>query len=75
MAEETMSTRSPTYLRPHTCVKCPDKDGELVSVGNCAKCEYVLEVRRPWTGFIVKCALEGKSDNVTVEYGGMNSPD
>ena len=65
----------PTYLRPHTGVKCPKMPQELLEqgyylgVGICEKCEHKLEIRRPWSGFIVECALEGKSDSVTVEYG------
>ena len=59
----------PSYLKPHDAVKCPNKDGALVSIGECRECEHLLELRQPWRGFIVKCAVEGESDNVTVEYG------
>lgn len=65
----------PTWLKPHKAVKCPDKDGALVSVGVCGECPHVLEIRRPWQGFIVKCAIKGKSDSVTVEYGDEGSAD
>ena len=58
-----------TLLRPHQAVKCPDKDGALVGVGTCEECPNLLELRRPWRGFVVKCSAEGESDNAAVEYG------
>lgn len=57
-----------TLLRPHQAVKCP-RSGNPVLVSECEVCEHVLEVRRPWRGFAVKCELDGESDNRTVEYG------
>jgi len=50
-------------LKPITCVRCP-KNEALVTVSVCDKCEHVLEVRRPWRHFIVKCSYGNKSEGV-----------
>lgn len=65
----------PTYLRPHEGVRCPNipedllEQGYILSVSECEKCGCALEIKSMWRGYKVKCALEGESDNVTVEYG------
>jgi len=48
------------------------KRGYYLGVQACETCDEKIEIRRPWSGFIVKCALEGESDSVTVEYGGSS---
>jgi len=50
-------------LKPISGVKCP-KDDILVSLGTCDKCEYMIEVRRPWRHFAVKCAYGNKHEGV-----------
>lgn len=57
-----------TTLRPIQGVNCPSLK-RLVAVTECEDCECLIELRRPWRGFIVKCSVEGESDSVTVEYG------
>ena len=64
----------PTYLRPHEGVKCPRipkvllDEGYILGVGVCHKCDQALVIKSMWSGYKVKCELEGESDNVTVEY-------
>ena len=60
-----------TLLRPHEAVycQCPEfKPQTLVLVSKCEDCEHLIEIRRPWIGWIVKCSFDGESDNATVEY-------
>ena len=50
-------------------MRCPDKGGGLAGVGECERCPNLLELRRPWRGYIVKCSAKGESDNARIEYG------
>ena len=52
-----------SFLKPVQAVLCPSL-GRLVAVGECEDCECMIEVRRPWRYFVVKCDIGDKSEAV-----------
>lgn len=50
-------------LRPVEAVECPSIK-RLVDVNNCENCECLIEIRRPWSHFIVKCAIGDENGGV-----------
>lgn len=50
-------------LKPIQAVICPSLK-RLVAVTECENCECLIEIRRPWRHFIVKCDIGDKSEDV-----------
>jgi len=50
-------------LKPIEAVMCPSIK-RLVAVKDCEKCECVIEVRRPWRHFAVKCNIGEKHEAI-----------
>ena len=50
-------------LTPITAVRCPKTD-QLVPLSSCESCPHVIEVRRPWRHFAVKCSYGDKHEGV-----------
>ncbi len=44
----------PSLLKPITAVRCPISR-RLVTVESCEDCKCVINIRRPWNHYIVKC--------------------
>ena len=50
-------------LKPVKAVWCPSVD-HLVPIDKCEECPSVIEVRRPWRHFAVRCRIGGKNEGV-----------